>query len=59
MNKLPLLFFFAICTMLLGVKVYGNWCGPNHGSGKPIDALDRICMYHDKCYDKYGYFNCK
>jgi len=42
-----------------GVKIYGNWCGPNHGSGKPISALDNICMVHDKCYNRYGYFNCK
>lgn len=42
-----------------GVKIYGNWCGPKHGSGTPIDALDRICMVHDNCYDSHGYFNCK
>jgi RHS repeat-associated protein len=45
-------------------KVYGNWCGPNWTGGRkepydpahdplykpPIDALDTVCMNHDKCY---------
>lgn len=38
--------------------VWGNWCGPNHGSGKPIDILDELCMHHDKCYAARGYFDC-
>jgi hypothetical protein len=37
---------------------YGNWCGLKHGGGKPIDTLDSLCMKHDKCYDKKGYFAC-
>lgn len=28
-----------------------NWCGANCGSGTPVNALDRCCMYHDGCYD--------
>ncbi|AYJ33006.1 hypothetical protein D4R08_06580 [Corynebacterium xerosis] len=38
--------------------VWGNWCGPRHGSGTPIDVLDRLCMEHDKCYASRGYFDC-
>ncbi|MCG7231811.1 hypothetical protein QPX08_06415 [Corynebacterium propinquum] len=38
---------------------YGNWCGPGHsGPGAPINTLDRICMNHDKCYARKGYFAC-
>lgn len=29
----------------------GNWCGPNFGSGIPIDAVDATCERHDNCYD--------
>jgi hypothetical protein len=32
------------------VKVWGNWCGPNYGSGEPTDELDELCMQHDKEY---------
>ncbi|MBC6316165.1 hypothetical protein [Listeria grandensis] len=41
-----------------GWKVYGNWCGPKHGGGKPIDYLDSICKSHDLCYADRGYFAC-
>ncbi|SHG13825.1 Phospholipase A2 [Microbulbifer donghaiensis] len=41
-----------------GVKVYGNWCGPGHSGGTPVDAVDRVCMKHDRCYSKKGYLNC-
>ncbi len=41
-----------------GLPVYGNWCGPGHGSGEPIDDVDRACMEHDKCYGRKGYFDC-
>ncbi|MGC5326030.1 phospholipase A2 family protein [Brevibacillus sp. SYSU BS000544] len=41
-----------------GFCLYGRWCGLNcSGPGKPIDSVDRCCMKHDKCYDKYGKFN--
>ncbi|WP_431802485.1 hypothetical protein [Halobacillus andaensis] len=46
-------------TTMNGFPVYGNWCGPKHGGGDPIDSLDRICMMHDKEYDRYGYFDCE
>lgn len=41
--------------------LYGNWCGPNYGSGIPIDNLDRGCRKHDLCYanPRYGSHNCK
>lgn len=42
-----------------GIPVYGNWCGPGHGGGTPVDDLDRACMHHDDCYAKYGYFDCQ
>lgn len=32
------------------VPVYGNWCGPNYGSGRPVDALDALCREHDNSY---------
>lgn len=37
---------------------YGNWCGPNYGSGTPIDILDAGCRTHDKCYGSRGYHKC-
>ena len=41
-----------------GLKFYGRWCGPGHGSGEPIDDVDRACMEHDKCYGREGYLDC-
>lgn len=42
-----------------GLKVYGNWCGPRYGGdGPPIDAVDRVCCQHDKCYDERGDLSC-
>lgn len=48
------------------VKIYGNWCGPNHPIRKPgaadpgvVDYVDRACKAHDLCYEKKGYFNCE
>lgn len=43
----------------LKIPVYGNWCGPRHGSGEPIDLVDRGCMVHDGCYGRRGYFDCE
>jgi len=43
---------------LEGLPVYGNWCGPGHGGGNPVDDVDQACMVHDKCYEKNGYFDC-
>lgn len=40
--------------MFLTIPVYGNWCGPNYGSGTPIDGLDDCCRQHDLCYDSVG-----
>jgi hypothetical protein len=31
------------------------WCGPGHGSGTPIDILDKVCKNHDMCYRSVGY----
>ena len=42
-----------------GIAFWGNWCGPGvSGPEDPIDALDNICMIHDKCYENMGYFAC-
>eukprot|EP00741_Cyanophora_paradoxa_P016516 tig00020927_g15947.t1 len=48
------------------MKLHGHYCGPNHGDGtyetEPVDALDRACMEHDRCYDANQggkYLNCK
>lgn len=41
-----------------GIEYYGNWCGPLHGSGQPIDAVDRACCLHDQCYADRGYLDC-
>lgn len=41
-----------------GIPFWGNWCGPGHGSGIPIDTLDTLCMRHDLCYGERGYFDC-
>lgn len=40
------------------VPVHGRWCGPQHGGGEPIDAVDAVCRDHDQCYERKGYFNC-
>jgi hypothetical protein len=47
--------------MFLAIPVYGSWCGPNYGSGTPIDGLDDCCRQHDLCYDSTGagYFSRK
>lgn len=42
----------------LGIKVYGNWCGPGYGKGEPVDRLDARCKEHDECYKKKGYLAC-
>ena len=34
------------------------WCGPGHGSGTPIDILDKVCKNHDMCYRSVGYHKC-
>jgi hypothetical protein len=39
------------------IPVHGNWCGPNYGSGSPIDELDRLCQEHDSYYTKGDYLN--
>lgn len=41
-----------------GIPIYGNWCGPGHGGGPPIDAVDAVCRAHDRCYGRKGYFDC-
>lgn len=42
-----------------GVPIHGNWCGPLHGFGTCIDALDCVCRTHDLCYGTRGYLSCK
>lgn len=38
--------------------VHGNWCGPNHGAGPILDALDDACMRHDYCTMQVGRLDC-
>ena len=34
-------------------------CGPNYGSGTPVDEIDACCKSHDDCYDSsVGYNHC-
>ena len=40
------------------IPIWGNWCGPEYGSGEPIDLLDYGCREHDWCYGKRGYHKC-
>ncbi|MBC1211013.1 hypothetical protein HB815_08720 [Listeria booriae] len=40
------------------IPVWGNWCGPGYGGGKPKDRLDAGCKAHDLCYGKRDYFAC-
>lgn len=42
----------------MSVPIYGNWCGPEYGSGTPIDLLDTGCRQHDWCYRDRGYHKC-
>jgi hypothetical protein len=42
----------------LAIPVHGNWCGPNHGAGPILDALDDACMRHDHCAAQQGLFDC-
>lgn len=42
----------------MSVPLYGNWCGPEYGSGTPIDLLDEGCRQHDQCYGRYYYHKC-
>lgn len=42
----------------ISIPIWGNWCGPGHGSGTPQDVLDKGCQIHDKCYGDKGYFTC-
>jgi len=45
-------------TSRQSIPIYGNYCGPNYGSGEPIDTLDAACQAHDYCYRDYGRYNC-
>lgn len=47
-----------IQPMATAFPIYGNWCGPNYGSGTPIDLLDTGCKNHDNCYKKRGRHKC-
>lgn len=38
----------------LRFRAWGRWCGPNYGSGRPVDALDAACREHDNCYSDAG-----
>ncbi|MDO4909353.1 MAG: hypothetical protein Q3962_05840 [Corynebacterium sp.] len=43
----------------MGIRLWGNWCGPGiSGPGAPIDLFDESCMHHDACYMVRGLFDC-
>lgn len=46
-------------TPQLSIPVHGNWCGPGHGGGPAIDAIDAVCRTHDQCYGNHGYSDCR
>jgi hypothetical protein len=41
------------------LKIYGNHCGPLHGSATvpATDHVDQACLDHDRDYGKNGYFD--
>jgi hypothetical protein len=45
----------------LKLQLHGHYCGLNHGDAtyktEPLDALDKLCMAHDQCYDGH-YLDC-
>lgn len=44
----------------ISIPIYGNYCGPGtdfNSARKPIDQLDKYCMYHDLCYGAHGWGN--
>lgn len=47
-----------MATAQFSLPVWGNWCGPGHGGGEPVDVLDSLCRTHDECYGTRGYFAC-
>jgi hypothetical protein len=38
-------------------EFYGNYGGPNYGSGTPIDGLDEAFQAHDRGYGDRNYFD--
>ncbi len=43
----------------IALPIHGNWCGPGHGAGPALDALDAACLRHDLCIRAAGAaFNC-
>ncbi|MBC2676314.1 GW dipeptide domain-containing protein [Listeria booriae] len=57
-NNVPMDESNTVKSLSRGIKVWGNWCGPKHGGGKPVDKLDAACKEHDLCYGKRTYFAC-
>lgn len=42
-------------TDVFGLRpFYGNWCGKGDNGKPPINAVDKCCMGHDKCWDENG-----
>lgn len=46
---------FTGVTHAGGWDYYGNWGGPGHSGGQPIDALDRAYRRHDQRYSRSGW----
>lgn len=41
-----------------GIPIWGNYCGPRHSGGTPVDTLDSYCQAHDQCYANVSYLDC-
>ena len=67
--KIKYIFYLVIIFMIIlsgcstnrPMPVYGCWCGPNQPESRedpyPINAWDRACREHDRCYDRRGQNN--
>lgn len=62
-RRTALIFAFAafaspLAAQGINLPVHGNWCGPGHFGGMPIDLLDAACMRHDFCTVEFGPYTC-
>lgn len=46
-----------VCTCFPVTAPPATRCGPNYGSGNPVDEIDSCCRSHDLCYDRTAVYN--